>query len=87
MEIPHLFLNHFASNILTAYSRNFFFFSDSQKGYTLMKDLFLTLHNQYPGDVGCFSIYLLNYILLQPGEAMFLGPNIIHAYLLGGNTF
>ncbi|XP_076064185.1 mannose phosphate isomerase [Oratosquilla oratoria] len=46
-------------------------------------DLFLTLHSKYPGDVGCFSIFLLNYIVLQPGESMFLGPNIIHAYLLG----
>lgn len=52
-------------------------------GDGLMKDLFLRLHQQYPGDVGCFSIYLLNYLTLQPGEAMFLGPNVIHAYLLG----
>lgn len=44
----------------------------------------MTLHEKYPGDVGCFSIYLLNYLTLQPGEAMFLGPNVIHAYLQGG---
>ncbi|CAL4183520.1 unnamed protein product, partial [Meganyctiphanes norvegica] len=52
-------------------------------GDGLLKELFLRLHQQYPGDVGCFSIYLLNYLTLQPGEAMFLGPNVIHAYLLG----
>ncbi|XP_071551694.1 mannose-6-phosphate isomerase [Panulirus ornatus] len=56
---------------------------DSVKGNELLRDLFITLHEKYPGDVGCFSIYLMNYLTLQPGEAMFLGPNIIHAYLLG----
>lgn len=56
---------------------------DSGKGKELLRELFLTLHEKYPGDVGCFSIYLLNYLTLQPGESMFLGPNIIHAYLLG----
>ncbi|XP_068226659.1 mannose-6-phosphate isomerase [Palaemon carinicauda] len=56
---------------------------DSTKGAELLRDLFLTLHEKYPGDVGCFSIYLLNCFTLQPGEAMFLGPNVIHAYLYG----
>ncbi|RXG73584.1 Mannose-6-phosphate isomerase [Armadillidium vulgare] len=48
-----------------------------------LRDLFLNLKTHYPGDVGCFSIYLLNYIVLEPGEAIFLGPNVIHAYLHG----
>ena len=38
---------------------------------------------QYPGDVGCFVIYFVNHVKLEPGEAMFLGPNLIHAYLCG----
>lgn len=54
------------------------------EGRELLRELFQRLHDKYPGDVGCFSIYLLNYVLLHPGEAMFLGPNVIHAYLLGG---
>ena len=45
--------------------------------------LFLITHDQYPGDVGCFVIYFLNHLCLQPGEAMFLGPNVPHAYLSG----
>ncbi|KAK3859587.1 hypothetical protein Pcinc_031393 [Petrolisthes cinctipes] len=56
---------------------------DDGEGKDLLRELFQRLHDKYPGDVGCFSIYLLNYVLLQPGEAMFLGPNVIHAYLLG----
>jgi mannose-6-phosphate isomerase len=45
---------------------------------------FLKTLSQYPGDGGCCALYLLNLIELQPGQAMFLGPNVIHAYLHGG---
>ncbi|XP_018414423.1 PREDICTED: mannose-6-phosphate isomerase [Nanorana parkeri] len=45
--------------------------------------LLLTLNSQFPGDIGCFAIYFLNVITLQPGEAMFLGANEPHAYLEG----
>jgi len=48
-----------------------------------LDDLFLRLWEQYPGDVGCFVIYFVNHVRLEPGEAMFLGPNLIHAYLCG----
>ncbi|KAJ8686633.1 hypothetical protein QAD02_022427 [Eretmocerus hayati] len=41
------------------------------------------LHLDYPGDVGCFGIYLFNYLILQPGEALYLGANELHAYLFG----
>lgn len=48
-----------------------------------VSQLFQRLHSQYPGDVGCFVIYFLNIVRLSPGEAMFLGPNVPHAYLAG----
>ncbi|CAG5101619.1 Similar to MPI: Mannose-6-phosphate isomerase (Macaca fascicularis) [Cotesia congregata] len=35
------------------------------------------------GDIGCFGIYFFNYINLNPGEALYLGPNVPHAYLYG----
>ncbi|XP_006866540.1 PREDICTED: mannose-6-phosphate isomerase isoform X3 [Chrysochloris asiatica] len=47
-------------------------------------ELLLELHQQYPGDIGCFAIYFLNLLTLQPGEAMFLEANVPHAYLKGG---
>lgn len=47
-------------------------------------DLLLRLHSQYPGDIGCFSIFFLNHIMLDPGQAMFLGANEPHAYIYGG---
>ncbi|XP_015752095.1 PREDICTED: mannose-6-phosphate isomerase-like isoform X1 [Acropora digitifera] len=46
-------------------------------------DLLLRLTSQFPEDVGCLCIYFLNYITLKPGEAMFLGSNLPHAYLAG----
>jgi len=38
---------------------------------------------QYPGDVGVFSIILLNYIYLKPGEALYLAADEPHAYISG----
>ncbi|MGW7525519.1 mannose-6-phosphate isomerase, class I [Streptomyces sp. NPDC054783] len=37
----------------------------------------------YPGDPGVIAAMLLNYVRLQPGEALFLGAGIPHAYLNG----
>lgn len=42
-----------------------------------------TIAKAYPGDVGLFSVFLLNVIRLQPGEAIFLAQNEPHAYLFG----
>jgi len=45
---------------------------------------FLKLYHDYPEDIGIFSIFFLNYFHLKPGEAVFIPPNQIHAYLSGG---
>ena len=47
-------------------------------------DLLLKLDSEFPGDRGCFAIYFLNVVHLEPGEAMFLEANLPHAYLSGG---
>ncbi|MCX5558177.1 mannose-6-phosphate isomerase, class I [Streptomyces sp. NBC_00038] len=39
--------------------------------------------HHYPGDPGVIAAMLLNYVQLQPGEALFLGAGIPHAYLNG----
>lgn len=41
------------------------------------------LNQKYPGDVGVLSPLLLNIIKLEPGEALFLPPRQLHAYLDG----
>lgn len=37
----------------------------------------------YPGDQGLAVSMLLNRVMLEPGEALFLGPGLLHAYLKG----
>lgn len=46
-------------------------------------NLALQLNEKYPGDIGVLSPFLINYVILQPGEAMFLTAGTLHAYLKG----
>ncbi|MDT3398887.1 mannose-6-phosphate isomerase, class I [Streptomyces sp. B1866] len=47
---------------------------------------YASLARAYPGDPGVLAAFLLHYVLLQPGEALYLGAGVPHAYLggLGG---
>ncbi|KAG0052573.1 Mannose-6-phosphate isomerase [Gryganskiella cystojenkinii] len=46
----------------------------------------LRIHSQFPGDIGVFCFFFLNYIVLAPGQAIFLAADEPHAYLSGGRT-
>lgn len=48
-----------------------------------LADLVVRLDKQFPGDIGLFVLFFLNYIKLEVGEAMFLKADDIHAYLSG----
>ena len=41
------------------------------------------LNREYPGDVGVFSPLLLNFMQLDPGEAIYLQDGELHTYLRG----
>ncbi|WP_277209690.1 mannose-6-phosphate isomerase, class I [Isoptericola croceus] len=43
----------------------------------------LALADQHPGDPGALASLLLNRVTLDPGEALFLPPGEVHAYLSG----
>ena len=43
----------------------------------------MQLEKQYPADIGVISAFFLNYVKLNPGEALYLGANEPHAYLHG----
>ena len=45
--------------------------------------LFNRLYKDYPNDVGCFFAALMNHFVLQKGEAIFIKPGQIHAYICG----
>ena len=54
----------------------------STKG-AVLAELVERIYGQYGDDIGLFVMFLLNYLTLQPGEALFMGANGIHAYLSG----
>ncbi|KAL3663150.1 hypothetical protein V7S43_011561 [Phytophthora oleae] len=56
---------------------------EAASSLTALEKLVIRLDNEYPGDIGCFCPFLLNYLTLEPGEAMFLDANEPHAYLSG----
>lgn len=43
----------------------------------------LSLHSYYSGDIGIMGAVLLNLVVLEPGEAMYLDAGELHAYLHG----
>lgn len=44
---------------------------------------YATIARHYPGDPGVIAAMLLNFVTLQPGEALYLGAGVPHAYLDG----
>ncbi|KAI0075587.1 mannos-6-phosphate isomerase [Panus rudis PR-1116 ss-1] len=48
-----------------------------------IKDLVLRLNSQFPGDIGAFCAFVLNYVKMNPGEAIFLAAGEPHAYVSG----
>jgi mannose-6-phosphate isomerase len=44
---------------------------------------YASIARHYPGDPGVIAAMLLNFITLQPGEALYLGAGVPHAYLNG----
>ena len=49
-----------------------------------LADLVIRLNDQFPGDIGIFCPFVLNYVGLKRGEAIFLGAGEPHAYVSGG---
>ncbi|KAJ5188333.1 Mannose-6-phosphate isomerase [Penicillium cf. griseofulvum] len=41
------------------------------------------LDGQFPNDIGLFIFFFLNFVKMEPGEAMFLKADDIHAYISG----
>lgn len=48
-----------------------------------IKRLFLRIKSYYPKDIGCLSVFLLNYVKLKPGQCIFIDAGEPHAYLSG----
>ncbi len=57
--------------------------TEAEKG---VKDLVLRVHSQFPGDIGAFCAFMLNYVTMGPGDAIFLAAGEPHAYISGGTS-
>ena len=55
---------------------------EATSGSTLA-ELVGRLHGQFGADYGLFVLFFLNFVTLQPGEALFLQADDIHAYVSG----
>ncbi len=60
-------------------ARQYINLTDSGKIYEWM----VKIHRYYPDDIGIFAPVLLNLIEIKPGQAMFIPPGQVHAYLEG----
>lgn len=52
-------------------------------GEDVAYDWMVSLNREYPGDIGILSPVILNPVLLEPGEAVFLAAGELHVYLHG----
>jgi mannose-6-phosphate isomerase len=50
---------------------------------SVLAELVTRLHGQFGPDYGLFVLFFLNFVTLQPGEALFLQADDIHAYVSG----
>ncbi|KAI0700295.1 mannose-6-phosphate isomerase [Cytidiella melzeri] len=50
---------------------------------TAIQKLVLRINSQFPVDIGTFCAFMLNYVQMVPGEAIFLAAGEPHAYISG----
>ncbi|ETN43784.1 mannose-6-phosphate isomerase, class I [Cyphellophora europaea CBS 101466] len=48
-----------------------------------LSELVTRCNGQFPADIGLFVLFFLNYVRLDPGQAMYLKADDIHAYISG----
>ena len=56
---------------------------ETRAPFLTAKEIALQAVAEFPSDPGVFAPYLLNIVELQPGEAIYLEPQIVHAYVRG----
>lgn len=57
--------------------------SDDEDEWSGAKSAVAEIGARHPGDAAVAAALLLNHVVLAPGEALFLGPGCLHAYLGG----
>ncbi len=57
--------------------------SEEREPFLTARQIALQAVSEFPSDPGVFAPYLLNIVELQEGEAIYLEPGIVHAYVRG----
>ena len=57
--------------------------SEDRAPFLTAKEIALGSVAEFPSDPGVFAPFLLNIVELEPGEAIYLEPQIVHAYVRG----
>jgi mannose-6-phosphate isomerase len=57
--------------------------SQAEKGNDVALGWIASLARHYPDDIGALAPALMNTLRLEPGQALFLTPGVLHAYLAG----
>jgi len=57
--------------------------AEDREPFLTAKEIALQAVVEFPDDPGVFAPYLLNIVELKPGEAIYLEPQIVHAYVRG----
>lgn len=56
---------------------------ENSENLNAAEQLALRLSKTYPGDIGIFAAFVLNFITMKPGDGIFLRANMPHSYLKG----
>lgn len=76
-EMPHLV------NLAKSEGANFAGGGVASTSGEVLSELVARLHEQFGSDIGIFVLFFLNFVKLNPGEALFLVADDIHAYVSG----
>lgn len=95
MTCPQERVTRETESLIKSFSKGLFFncihnlanravFSEQKCCHKELSMLFKRLNADFPNDIGCFAIYFLNVLHLEPLQALYLGANEPHAYIYGG---
>lgn len=57
--------------------------ADVGSSLSACEELLLRLHQSFPNDSGIWFGLIMNYVRIEPGNALFVPPNTIHSYISG----
>ncbi|WP_061228045.1 mannose-6-phosphate isomerase, class I [Dietzia cinnamea] len=82
VTMPHIVLADVVSD-LAARAVSYLTVNGVDAPWSAVATTVAELAERYPTDPGVLGVLLLNRVVLQPGEAVYLGPGQLHAYLRG----